>query len=147
MCLVLRPIGPSLLPGTIQLFNSLQTEQALFYDAVMLLAQTLRNSSDTTSDLQPMRVNCETDQSWAQGRSLVELMAKEELAGLSGRVKFNENRTRTDFHLDIMQILYNGVQQVCRFYCKLLILSTHKMSLNTEKAWWKLYRLLMGLNL
>ncbi|OWA54135.1 Glutamate receptor ionotropic, kainate 2 [Hypsibius exemplaris] len=86
------------------------TEQALFYDGVMILAKALRNSD--VSDLHPVRVSCEDDLSWAQGRSLIDQIAQTELRGLSGRLKFDENRTRTDFHLDIVQILANGPQEV-----------------------------------
>lgn len=87
-----------------------QTEQALFYDAVMILAKALRNTD--VSDLQPVRVSCEDDRSWAQGRFLVDQIAKTDLRGLSGRIKFDENRTRTEFQLDIVQILTSGLEEV-----------------------------------
>lgn len=88
----------------------LQTEQALFYDAVMLLAKALKKPS--LANLSPVPVSCDHDQKWPQGQELVRALGTTEIDGLTGKIRFNENRTRTDFKMDIVQLLSGGYQDV-----------------------------------
>lgn len=76
----------------------------------MLLVEALRKPE--SQNLYPVAVSCEQERNWAQGRDLVETLARTEIKGLSGVIKFDENRTRSDFHLDIIQLLAQGLQEV-----------------------------------
>ena len=65
-------------------------------------------------DLSPEAVSCDNERNWAQGRQLVNTLGAMEFRGLSGLIRFDENRSRTDFKLDIVQILSQGYQEVSR---------------------------------
>ncbi|XP_055333034.1 glutamate receptor ionotropic, kainate 2-like [Paramacrobiotus metropolitanus] len=99
--------------GTVPSNLVVTTDQALFYDSMLLLAKALTRPE--VADLATVPVNCDNEQAWSRGRDFVNALAATQVKGLSGMIKFNENRSRTDFKLDIVQLLSRGYQEVGRW--------------------------------
>lgn len=83
---------------------SLTTETALVFDAVTLVAKSLHDL-DASQHINIKPLNCEVENSWGSGHSLINYMKAVQMSGLSGVVGFNTSYGfRSYFDLDILEL-------------------------------------------
>ncbi|XP_023339114.1 glutamate receptor ionotropic, kainate 2 [Eurytemora carolleeae] len=90
---------------------SMKTETALMYDAVHLFAKAL-DELDQSQVITTKPLSCHGMETWQHGNSLVNYMKLVEMAGLTGRIKFDSRGLRTDFELEIVELKKDGLQKV-----------------------------------
>ncbi|XP_067617877.1 glutamate receptor ionotropic, kainate 2 isoform X2 [Eurosta solidaginis] len=85
----------------------LTTSMALVYDGVQLLAETFKHVM-----FRAVPLNCNDDDSWDKGYTLVNYMKSLSLNGLTGEEKFDYEGLRTDFQLDVVELSMSGMQKI-----------------------------------
>ncbi|XP_064094425.1 glutamate receptor ionotropic, kainate 2-like [Macrobrachium nipponense] len=91
-----------------------QTEMALMYDAVHLFAKAL-GDLDRSRPIEVARLDCEGDDTWIYGNSLVNYMKWVQVRGLTGLIKFDAKGFRRDVTLDIVELTKTGLVKVGRW--------------------------------
>ncbi|KAI5617353.1 glutamate receptor ionotropic, kainate 2 isoform X1 [Silurus asotus] len=88
---------------------SLQTDAALMYDAVHVVAVAVQQAQQlTVSSLQ-----CNRHKPWRLGGRFMSLIKEASWDGLTGRVLFNKtNGLRTDFDLDVISLKEDGLEKI-----------------------------------
>ncbi|KPP78748.1 glutamate receptor ionotropic, kainate 2-like [Scleropages formosus] len=88
---------------------SLQTDAALMYDAVHVVAVAVQQSQQiTVSSLQ-----CNRHKPWRFGNRFMALIKEAHWEGLTGRITFNKtNGLRTDFDLDVISLKEEGLEKI-----------------------------------
>uniref|UniRef100_A0A668VAE7 Glutamate receptor n=1 Tax=Oreochromis aureus TaxID=47969 RepID=A0A668VAE7_OREAU len=86
-----------------------QTDAALMYDAVHVVAVAVQQSQQiTVSSLQ-----CNRHKPWRFGGRFINLIKEAHWDGLTGRVLFNKtNGLRTDFDLDVISLKEEGLEKI-----------------------------------
>uniref|UniRef100_A0A7N6ABZ7 Glutamate receptor n=1 Tax=Anabas testudineus TaxID=64144 RepID=A0A7N6ABZ7_ANATE len=86
-----------------------QTDAALMYDAVHVVAVAVQQSQQiTVSSLQ-----CNRHKPWRFGGRFISLIKEAHWDGLTGRVLFNKtNGLRTDFDLDVISLKEEGLEKI-----------------------------------
>uniref|UniRef100_A0AAQ4QNS6 Glutamate receptor n=1 Tax=Gasterosteus aculeatus aculeatus TaxID=481459 RepID=A0AAQ4QNS6_GASAC len=86
-----------------------QTDAALMYDAVHVVAVAVQQSQQiTVSSLQ-----CNRHKPWRFGGGFINLIKEAHWDGLTGRVLFNKtNGLRTDFDLDVISLKEEGLEKI-----------------------------------
>ncbi|XP_066943694.1 glutamate receptor ionotropic, kainate 2-like isoform X2 [Macrobrachium rosenbergii] len=92
----------------------LKTEMALMYDAVHLFAKAL-GDLDRSRPIEVARLDCEGDETWIYGNSLVNYMKWVQVRGLTGLIKFDAKGFRRDVTLDIVELTKTGLVKVGRW--------------------------------
>ncbi|XP_022247281.1 glutamate receptor ionotropic, kainate 1-like [Limulus polyphemus] len=91
--------------------KTLKTKAALVHDAVKMFALSLHNmSSDITVRIQS--IFCDSPEPWTHGNHLLNIMKETKFKGLTGFVEFDQNGTRTNFSLDILELKEEGLRKV-----------------------------------
>ncbi|KAL0830572.1 hypothetical protein ABMA28_002724 [Loxostege sticticalis] len=88
--------------------NGLTLDLALIYDAVTLYTTALNAVGITEG----ANVTCEDSESWEVGSSLMNYVRTVEIDGLTGLVKFDEEGFRSDFEVDILEVMAHGLEKV-----------------------------------
>jgi ionotropic kainate glutamate receptor 2 len=88
----------------------IKAETALMYDAVHLFAKALHDL-DTSQQIDIHPLNCDTQDTWPHGYSLINYMKIVEMRGLTDVIKFDHQGFRTDFILDIIELSPNGLRK------------------------------------
>ncbi|XP_023321584.1 glutamate receptor ionotropic, kainate 2 isoform X2 [Eurytemora carolleeae] len=94
--------------------GGLKLDAALIYDGVHLLAAALGQLSNV-QELQLQSLSCEdsSTQFWKHGSSIVNYMRATILPGITGPIRFDSYGQRTDFQLEVLQLLEeHGVVKV-----------------------------------
>lgn len=91
--------------------STINTETALMYDAVHLFAKALHDL-DTSQQIDIHPINCDGQNTWQHGFSLINYMKIVEMKGLTNVIKFDHQGFRTDFVLDIVELTTNGVRKI-----------------------------------
>uniref|UniRef100_T1IYW2 Glutamate receptor ionotropic, kainate 2 n=1 Tax=Strigamia maritima TaxID=126957 RepID=T1IYW2_STRMM len=95
--------------------NNLRAEAALMYDAVMLFATALTDL-DLSNKIDIRPLSCDSNDAWAHGNSLINYMklvqTSEHLPTLTGRLKFDPEGFRTDFHIDVIKLTAEGFLKI-----------------------------------
>ncbi|CAG0894449.1 unnamed protein product, partial [Darwinula stevensoni] len=81
-----------------------QTETALMYDAVLVFARAL-HQLDHSQKVDVKGLDCGQNDAWEHGNSLTNYMKMVEMEGLSGKIAFDSHGFRTDFNLDLLELL------------------------------------------
>lgn len=89
--------------------DTVKTESALIFDAVNLYAKALHGINQ---ELNIKPLSCYVPVKWEYGYSLVELMKKINMEGMSGKIKFDNNGRRTFFTLDVTQLMPTGFRKI-----------------------------------
>ncbi|CAG5028258.1 unnamed protein product [Parnassius apollo] len=81
---------------------------ALLYDSVILYTSAintigLNEGSNTT---------CESKENWNFGSSIINFIRTIEMYGLTGPVKFNEDGLRSDFEVDVLEVMSHGFEKI-----------------------------------
>jgi len=87
------------------------TETALMYDAAILFAKAL-NELDRSQDVQTGSLDCDSEETWEHGNSLINYMKLVEMDGLTGRVSFDTEGFRSSFTLEIVELRKEGLAKV-----------------------------------
>ncbi|CAG0899600.1 unnamed protein product, partial [Cyprideis torosa] len=91
--------------------RNLRTETALMYDAVHLLARGLTQlDHGRLVTIKPL--DCDLTDTWIDGHSLYNYMKMVELDGLSGNIKFDTRGFRSEFELQVLDLVETGVRKV-----------------------------------
>lgn len=93
--------------------DRLKTESALIHDSVETMASALRNvdSSQYIDIFAP--VSCKNSKPWPYGSTMVNYIRTSiELAGMTGRVRFNPLGERSDYTLNIVRLTEDGAKVV-----------------------------------
>ncbi|XP_023349760.1 glutamate receptor ionotropic, kainate 2 isoform X2 [Eurytemora carolleeae] len=91
--------------------TALPTETALVYDAALLFAKAL-NELDRSQDIQTVNLDCESEETWQHGNSLINYMKLVEMDGLTGKVSFDAAGFRSNFNLEIVELRKEGLTKV-----------------------------------
>ncbi|XP_045135922.1 glutamate receptor ionotropic, kainate 2-like isoform X2 [Portunus trituberculatus] len=89
----------------------LKTEVALMYDAVRLFAKAL-DDLDRSRHIDVTPLDCDGDNAWVHGNSLVNYMKWVQVNGLTGLIKFDTEGFRRDVTLDIVELTKDGLTRV-----------------------------------
>lgn len=82
------------------LLKLIKSETALIYDAVQVFARAL-TELDRSQDIQTSSLDCNLENTWQHGNSLINYMKLVQMDGLTGPIKFDARGFRTDFNMDI----------------------------------------------
>lgn len=91
--------------------STITTETALMYDAVHLFAKALHDL-DTSQQIDIHPLNCESQNTWQHGFSLINYMKIVEMKGLTNVIKFDHQGFRSDFVLDIVELSVGGLRKI-----------------------------------
>ncbi|XP_037969552.2 glutamate receptor ionotropic, kainate 3 isoform X1 [Plutella xylostella] len=87
---------------------TLNLNLALTYDAVILYTAAL-----TALGLEEgAAVSCTKDDSWSYGSSVINYIRTMELDSLTGLIKFDEDGFRSDFEMEIVELMPHGLEKV-----------------------------------
>jgi len=103
--------GETMFNRTLNFGKSVKTETALMYDAAILFANAL-NSLDRSQEVDIANLDCESEQTWQHGNSLINYMKMVEMEGLTGKVMFDTEGFRSNFNLEIIELRKEGLVQV-----------------------------------
>lgn len=89
--------------------DKMKLETALTFDAVMLFAHSLKR----IADLKPDSVDCtDSNTIFKSGTTLLNFMrSAEPFRGLSGEIKFGQFGNRSNFNLDVYELVSNGIKK------------------------------------
>ncbi|XP_067129511.1 LOW QUALITY PROTEIN: glutamate receptor ionotropic, kainate 2-like [Centruroides vittatus] len=85
------------------------TQFALMYDAVYYFITALTQLGPYFR-LNPTRQSCQSEQSWKQGKEIVDAMKSINYDGLTGTIKLDKNGFRTDFNLIETRVYYGNLK-------------------------------------
>ena len=88
-----------------------QTEAALLHDAVLVLAAALA-ALDQAQVVHTRPLSCAGSNTWHHGNSLLNYMKLVTLAGLTGRVSFDQHGKRADLSMDVVELQQSGLHKV-----------------------------------
>ncbi|CAH2982565.1 unnamed protein product [Chilo suppressalis] len=88
--------------------NALTLDLALISDAVTVYTTALNLLGITDG----ANVTCDQDESWDFGSSIINFAKTIEIDGLTGLVKFDEDGFRTDFEIDVLEVMAHGFEKV-----------------------------------
>ena len=57
-------------------------------------------------------LDCNSQQTWTHGSSLINYMKLQDFMGLSGRIKFDTYGKRTDFQLNVLELTRTGLETI-----------------------------------
>ncbi|XP_068247412.1 glutamate receptor ionotropic, kainate 2-like isoform X2 [Palaemon carinicauda] len=110
--------GRTMEPPSSGLKNSnmtfLKTEVALMYDAVQLFAKAL-DDLDRSRHIDVTPLDCDGDNTWVHGNSLINYMKWVQVNGLTGLIKFDTEGFRRDVELEIIELTKEGLNRVGRW--------------------------------
>ncbi|CAG0921786.1 unnamed protein product [Notodromas monacha] len=86
----------------------MKTEAALMYDAVQVFANALTKLG-SSQVINTKSINCDGDNFWEHGHSLINYMKLEDMEGLTGKIVFDSQGLRTFFSLDLMKLTERGL--------------------------------------
>ncbi|XP_068617321.1 glutamate receptor ionotropic, kainate 2-like [Battus philenor] len=81
---------------------------ALIYDSVFLYTTAL----NTMGLEEGSNVTCEDGDSWNLGSSIINFVRTMEVDGLTGILKFDEDGLRSDFEVDVLEVMSHGFEKV-----------------------------------
>ncbi|XP_030025495.2 glutamate receptor ionotropic, kainate 3 isoform X3 [Manduca sexta] len=88
--------------------DALTLDLALVYDAVILYTSAV-NAMELEEGA---NVTCEDNESWEFGSSVINYIRTMEIDGLTGIIKFDEDGFRSDFEVDILEVMAHGFEKV-----------------------------------
>ncbi|XP_072932711.1 glutamate receptor ionotropic, kainate 3-like isoform X2 [Epargyreus clarus] len=88
--------------------NGLPLNLALMYDSVMLYTSAI----DAMGLTEGGDINCDHQNSWEFGSSIINYVRTIEIDGLTGIVKFDEDGLRSDFEIDVLEVMGHGFEKV-----------------------------------
>ncbi|KAI8421749.1 hypothetical protein MSG28_009715 [Choristoneura fumiferana] len=88
--------------------NGLTLNLALIYDAVTVYVAGIK----ATALEDGSNVTCEDNQSWNYGSSLLNTIKTIEEEGLTGLIKFDDDGFRSDFEVEVLEIMPHGFEKV-----------------------------------
>ncbi|XP_063826752.1 glutamate receptor ionotropic, kainate 2-like isoform X1 [Ostrinia nubilalis] len=88
--------------------NGLTLNLALIYDSVTLYTTAL----NLIAVEEGANVTCEEGESWEVGSSIINYVRTVEIDGLTGLVKFDEEGFRSDFEIDVLELMAHGLEKV-----------------------------------
>ncbi|XP_037026038.1 glutamate receptor ionotropic, kainate 2-like [Bradysia coprophila] len=83
--------------------DRIKTETALFYDAVQTFLVVF-NESNAAVPIRSHQSNCRQNDKWNQGLQLVKALKEKTHRGMSGRICFDNDGHRTDFHMEVLEL-------------------------------------------
>jgi glutamate receptor, ionotropic, invertebrate len=97
----------------------LQTESALYHDAVRIFASTIRQL-DKSEEIIPIRNSCRHPNPWRHGLRIVNFMkvmnitesSKSEHPLITGQLAFNDAGQRIQFHLEVVELNAQGFKKI-----------------------------------
>ncbi|XP_075752062.1 glutamate receptor ionotropic, kainate 2 isoform X2 [Rhipicephalus microplus] len=95
---------------------SIDTDTALMYDAVTLLATGLHNADRVMHNLDLQSLNCDQPKPWKHGSSLLESMKMTTIRGLTGDVRIEHRGIREDFYMDVIELKSKGMIKVATWH-------------------------------
>ncbi|XP_050308479.1 glutamate receptor ionotropic, kainate 2-like [Anthonomus grandis grandis] len=97
----------------VEISSKLETETALLFDAVQMFSQTLSTISNQVKA--PELLDCDGDNSWTNGYSLVNLIKTSSYKGLTGHIEFNNEGYRSVFGLQVYELREGGIINVATY--------------------------------
>lgn len=94
----------------------IDTDTALTYDAVTLLANGLHNADRVMQTMDLQSLNCEHPKPWRHGSSLLDAMKMITIRGLTGDVRIEEKGVREEFSLDVIELKSRGLRKVATWH-------------------------------
>ncbi|XP_037079168.1 glutamate receptor ionotropic, kainate 2-like [Pollicipes pollicipes] len=94
--------------------SRLSTEAALLYDAALLFAKAAADLH-SSRDISVTSLNCDLDDLWPHGESVLNYMQLVEVEGLTGLVRFDTLGQRSSFSLDVLSVLEEGLAPLGRW--------------------------------
>ncbi|XP_055907336.1 glutamate receptor ionotropic, kainate 2-like isoform X2 [Eupeodes corollae] len=85
----------------------MSVNMALAYDGVQLLAETTKYVN-----FRPVQLNCNDNESWEKGFTLINYMKSLSISGITGELKFDNQGLRTDFQLDTIELTSSGLSKI-----------------------------------
>ncbi|KAG8227033.1 hypothetical protein J437_LFUL013820, partial [Ladona fulva] len=91
--------------------SNLKVDTALMYDAVILYGRALQQL-DSSQNVKIGPLDCNKEGNWEHGLSLINFMRVDEVKGLSGVIRFDNQGFRTNFVLNIVELTEDHLIQV-----------------------------------
>nr|XP_032516938.1 glutamate receptor ionotropic, kainate 2 [Danaus plexippus plexippus] len=88
--------------------NGLTLNLALMYDSVMLYTSAIKAMSLEYGG----NVTCDSDETWNLGSTVINYVRTNEIDGLTGLIKFNEEGFRTDIEVEVFEVMAHGLEKV-----------------------------------
>ncbi|KAG4072084.1 hypothetical protein HA402_015583 [Bradysia odoriphaga] len=90
--------------------SKISVQAALIFDAVLLLAEALKQLNP--GRLRPKQLNCNDNEAWDSGNSITNFMRNTIVQGLTGEVRFDNRGYRSNFAADLIELTSSGISQV-----------------------------------
>ncbi|XP_013173425.1 PREDICTED: glutamate receptor ionotropic, kainate 2-like [Papilio xuthus] len=88
--------------------SALSFNLALVYDAVSLYTTALK----TMGLEEGANITCEDQETWNFGSSIINFVRTMEIDGMTGVIKFDEDGLRSDFEVDVLEVMSHGFEKV-----------------------------------
>ncbi|KPJ04254.1 Glutamate receptor, ionotropic kainate 2 [Papilio xuthus] len=88
--------------------SALSFNLALVYDAVSLYTTALK----TIGLEEGANITCEDQETWNFGSSIINFVRTMEIDGMTGVIKFDEDGLRSDFEVDVLEVMSHGFEKV-----------------------------------
>ncbi|CAG9562718.1 unnamed protein product [Danaus chrysippus] len=88
--------------------NGLSLNLALVYDSVMLYTSAIKAMGLEDGG----NITCDSDETWNLGSTIINYVRTNEIDGLTGLIKFNEEGFRTDIELEVFEVMAHGFEKV-----------------------------------
>ncbi|XP_013138195.1 PREDICTED: glutamate receptor ionotropic, kainate 2-like [Papilio polytes] len=88
--------------------SALSLNLALLYDAVLLYTTALK----TIGLEEGSNVTCEDQDTWNLGSSIINFVRTMEIDGMTGVIKFDEDGLRSEFEVDVLEVMSHGLEKV-----------------------------------
>ncbi|XP_045498949.1 glutamate receptor ionotropic, kainate 2-like [Colias croceus] len=88
--------------------QTLNLNLALVYDAVMLYTSALKIMGLEEGG----NVTCDASETWSFGSSIINFIRTMEQDGLTGVIKFDEDGFRSEFEVDVLEVMAHGFEKI-----------------------------------
>ncbi|XP_050679068.1 glutamate receptor ionotropic, kainate 3-like isoform X2 [Leptidea sinapis] len=88
--------------------NGLYFNIALVYDAIILYTSAIKSMGLSEG----ANITCDDEESWNFGSSIVNHLRTMETDGLTGPIKFDEDGFRSDFEIDVLEVMSHGLEKI-----------------------------------
>ncbi|KAG4075844.1 hypothetical protein HA402_003670 [Bradysia odoriphaga] len=91
--------------------DRIKTETALFYDAVQTFLIAF-NESNAIVPIRAQQLKCDQNYKWNQGPQLIKALKEKTHRGMTGRICFDNDGHRTDFHMEVLELSKEGFKKI-----------------------------------
>ncbi|KAI2801581.1 hypothetical protein BLOT_009395 [Blomia tropicalis] len=88
--------------------SKLQSQSAMIYDGMQILAQALQD----LNHFEPHEIDCSYGSPWKSGTSVINYVRQVQLEGLTGYVAFDDSGFRSNLSFDILSVTENDIEVI-----------------------------------